>query len=310
MLGSSSCATAATELSSGAQRGQRDGVDPVEAAARRCPGRPRRRGLLVDDAAGDPAEHPTTRASAATPARPSRDPAAAAGAAGRAARVGEPLGRRRPGARAGSGVGPWAAGVRGRSAVGAAGADGARRVVSSAPPAEGGTRRGRERLASCRRPGGSRAARRSSRRHQSCPGRRGTAVARGPAIAVADSAPRAAAGGRGSTRPASALAGGRGWSSEVTGARRSRCGASAGAAPSARTPITAAPTAPPPRAASPTARRGAGGRLEDAGRREVRLEAQERRGAPGSGPRSSEPLRSAPARRRRVAMARGRRGGS
>ena len=44
---------------------------------------------------------------------------------------------------------------------------------------------------------------------------------------------------------------------DVVGARRSRVGASAGAAPSASTPITAAPAAPPPRATSET-RRGRG----------------------------------------------------
>jgi hypothetical protein len=41
----------------------------------------------------------------------------------------------------------------------------------------------------------------------------------------------------------------------VTGARRSFVGASPGATPSARTPITAAPTAPPPSATRPVLRR-------------------------------------------------------
>ena len=50
---------------------------------------------------------------------------------------------------------------------------------------------------------------------------------------------------------------GGGVDTEVAGARRSTVGASAGAAPSASTPITAAPAAPPPRATSPI-RRGRG----------------------------------------------------
>src|SRR5690606_12277833 len=46
-----------------------------------------------------------------------------------------------------------------------------------------------------------------------------------------------------------------GWVTEVTGVRRSRVGASAGATPNASTPMTAAPTAAPPPIATPTVRR-------------------------------------------------------
>src|SRR3954454_18578135 len=65
---------------------------------------------------------------------------------------------------------------------------------------------------------------------------------------------------------------------EVVGARRSTLAASAGAAPSARTPITAAPAAPPPSATSVTRRgRGSG--------------ADERKTSPGGTPWASDEMR-------------------
>ena len=232
-----------------------------QAAGATVPSPARRRGPVVDARRRPaPPARPTTSASARRPARPSRGtrPRSAAPAAPRHGGIGWVPGGGYGGRRSGgAGDVPAAAARRRGAAPSGGGGCGGRRTQEASPA--------RARAARLALGAAGPAAARSSLRSR---GRRSGRVAHGP---ISPTTGKRGLSGRGGWRVGSTLGERRGpvtapgCGTSVAGRRRSIVGASAGAAPSASTPITAAPAAPPPMATRPPG--GGAARCSAPGRR-------------------------------------------